>query len=650
MRFGEYPDSSGIATANAQAEGVVTLPPADPLALALKPELLQQGRDLLRMGIGKPLIARMMLVAQAHGTSVEDELLASGEIDEALYFEALANMLDVPFMRDLDAARILDIAGLDTQIIRPETLRLHHPSRPPITVIVPRLERLAHTLETLTRVPALRASIVVSPASEVRRAAWQAARLRRVSETVTTLFETTPLHSARITFWGKQGFYTGILLCGMIVSAVTLPLVSMLLVHFILTLFYLANLLVRFYALLCAFRQERQVRADPAAGREEIAGDPLPVYSVLVALYKEREMAGQLIQALDGLDWPRSRLDVKLVCEEDDTDTIAALQGMRLAPEYEIVRVPVRLPRTKPKALTYALPGCRGSLVVVYDAEDRPHPGQLREAHATFAKAPPNVICLQAPLIITNARQSWLSALFALEYSGLFRGLLPMLSVTGLPLPLGGTSNHFRTAALREIGGWDPYNMTEDADLGMRLYRLGYRTRVISKPTFEDAPVTLGVWLGQRTRWFKGWLQTWLVLMRQPGKLAREMGWAGFTVFQILIAGLLLSSLGHPVIIAFLVYLTWMMLQQSAHLADPLTLSLFILDIVNIFGSYAVFIALGRNRMNRRERHAVGWQWIFVPFYWLAMSAAAWKAVFELRTKPFVWTKTPHVPVIDAGS
>ncbi|WEZ84562.1 glycosyltransferase [Rhizobium sp. 32-5/1] len=423
---------------------MIATPPAAPLVLSLKPELLQQGRDLLRMGIGKPLIARMMLMAQAHGTCVEEELLASGEIDENLYFEALANSLGVPFMKVLDASRILDIAGLDTQLVRPETLRLHHPSRPPITVIVPRLDRLAQTLEALQRVPALRASIVVSSASEVRRAAWQAAGLRRVSETIGALFETTPLHSARITFWGRQGFYTGVLLCGLLVSAVTLPLISMLLVHIVLTLFYLANLLVRFYALFCAFRRERQDRNEQAAVPHD--GDPLPIYSVLVALYREKGVAAQLVQALDRLDWPRSRLDIKFVCEEDDAETIAALETMRLAPEYEIVRVPVRLPRTKPKALAYALPGCRGSLVVVYDAEDRPDPGQLREAHATFAKAPPHVICLQAPLIITNARQSWLSALFALEYAGLFRGLLPMLSVSDLPLPLGGTSNHFRTA------------------------------------------------------------------------------------------------------------------------------------------------------------------------------------------------------------
>ena len=167
------------------------------------------------------------------------------------------------------------------------------------------------------------------------------------------------------------------------------------------------------------------------------------------------------------------------------------------------------------------------------------------------------------PLIITNARQSWWSALFALEYAGLFRGLLPMLSLTGLPLPLGGTSNHFRTAELKMIGGWGPYNMTEDADLGMRLYRLGYRSRVIARPTLEEAPVLPSIWLGQRTRWFKGWLQTWLVLMRKPGRLAKEMGGPAFLVFQILVGGMLLSALNHPVVIGFITYLTWLMLHNK---------------------------------------------------------------------------------------
>jgi hypothetical protein len=500
MRLEEYPDNSGMATAN---EPPVGRSQPDTVVGRFAPALKQEGRQLLQMGIGKPSIARAMQLAQSHGTTVEEELLASGEIDETVYFEAMAETLGLNFMPDIDPGRVQDIEGLDTQIARPEILRVHHASRPPVTVIVPSLGRHAELAVLLQRTPLLRPSLAVSTPSAVRAATWRAGCQRRVSVATRSLFETMPRHSARITFWGKQGFYAGILLCAMIVAAVIVPLISLLMLHIVLTLFYLANFLVRLYALGCALLQdggERLPEPPDAAG-------PLPVYSVLVALYKEENVVAQLIHALNQLDWPRSRLDIKLICEEDDAATIAALKALRLGREYEIVLVPVHMPRTKPKALSYALPGVRGTYVTVYDAEDRPHPGQLREAHDAFTAAPQHVICLQAPLVITNARQSWWSALFALEYAGLFRGLLPMLSLTGLPLPLGGTSNHFRTAELRKIGGWDPYNMTEDADLGLRLYRLGYRSRVIFKPTLEEAPISRSIWIGQRTRWFKGWLR-----------------------------------------------------------------------------------------------------------------------------------------------
>ncbi|WP_244483765.1 glycosyltransferase family 2 protein [Rhizobium sp. Root482] len=616
------------------------------------PALKREGRLLLQLGIGKPAIARAMLQAEDHGTTVEEELLASREIDEAIYFEALAEKLGLDFMPWIDPARVQDVVGLDTQLAQPEVLRVHHATRPPVTVIVPSIAQLDAVAALLARRPSLRNTLAVSTPTAVRAAAWKAGSLRRVSATTRALFEAAPLHSARITFWGKQGFYTGIFVCALMVAALMLPFISLLLLHIVLTLFYLANFAVRLHACGCVFMQgktgtQAQTPAQSQAEPQRPA-EPPPVYTVLVALYRERSVAAQLLAALDRLDWPRSRLDIKLICEEDDEETIAALRDVPLGPEYEIVLVPVHLPRTKPKALSYALPGVRGQFVTVYDAEDRPHPGQLREAHAAFLAAPANVICLQAPLIITNARRSWLSALFALEYAGLFRGLLPMLSLTGMPLPLGGTSNHFRTAELREIGGWDPYNMTEDADLGMRLHRLGYRSRVIYKPTFEEAPSTLSIWLGQRTRWFKGWLQTWLVLMRRPGRLGREMGWPAFAVFQVLIAGMLLSALSHPVIIGFLVYLAWVMIAGGTHVEGWLAFWLFVGDTLNIFGSYAVFVALGFSRMGRGEKAAVGWRWILVPGYWLIMSLAAWRALLELRTDPFSWNKTPHMPVEDA--
>lgn len=219
------------------------------------PALKREGRLLLQLGIGKPAIARAMLQAEDHGTTVEEELLASREIDEAIYFEALAEKLGLDFMPWIDPTRVQDVVGLDTQLAQPEVLRVHHATRPPVTVIVPSIAQFDAVAALLARRPSLRNTLAVSTPTAVRAAAWRAGSLRRVSATTRALFEAAPLHSARITFWGKQGFYTGIFVCALMVAALMLPFISLLLLHIVLTLFYLANFAVRLHACGCVFMQ-----------------------------------------------------------------------------------------------------------------------------------------------------------------------------------------------------------------------------------------------------------------------------------------------------------------------------------------------------------------------------------------------------------
>jgi cellulose synthase/poly-beta-1,6-N-acetylglucosamine synthase-like glycosyltransferase len=448
----------------------------------------------------------------------------------------------------------------------------------------------------------------------------------------------SPGFSARIVLSGHQGFYAGLWFATLASALIVMPIETLLLLHILLSLIYFASLILRF----AAFTRQQFAGAIPAAlsPRE----GTLPCYTVMVALYREAAVAEQLMASLERLDWPPSLLDIKLVCEADDEETLAALKALKPARHFEIVEVPASAPRTKPKALTYALGAARCEFLAIYDAEDRPHPQQLREAHARFRASPIELACLQAPLIITNARESWISALFSLEYSGLFRGLLPMLARRHMPLPLGGTSNHFRTDVLREAGGWDPFNVTEDADLGFRLHRLGYRSDVITRQTLEDAPTTIRVWMGQRSRWFKGWLQTWLVLMRDPRRLIDEIGFSAFCIFQLMIGGMLVSSLLHPLIITFMAVGTYSMLEAPTEGVPAGALSLFIIDTVNILGSYVIFLGLGIGPMIGHERRLIGWRWIGVPLYWMMTSAAAWRALIELRSKPFFWNQTPHRP------
>ncbi|SIQ61768.1 Glycosyltransferase, catalytic subunit of cellulose synthase and poly-beta-1,6-N-acetylglucosamine synthase [Rhizobium sp. RU20A] len=641
MQGEDYPVEAFLATGpeDGLIQGKHRTDPEDPV-FSIPPTLAGELRILMSFGIGKPLLGRMAALAARNGTSIEQELLASGAISETVYYEVLAERLDLPFAAEIDPATVHDAAWLDTQLVRPEILRCHHPVRPPRTWIVPTLARSAELAARMERLPELRASLGITTPTAIRRAVWKAGAARRLRETVGRLFERDRDISARIVLAGPQAFLIGFLAANLLICLALAPGEAQTILHLLLSVFYLSHLLLRLSALTSMSERARPSARPPARLEEEA----LPVYTVMVALYKEAAVCHQLVAALDQLDWPVSRLDIKLICEADDTETLEALRALSLGPAYEVVEMPPALPRTKPKALSFALAGARGEFLTVYDAEDRPHPQQLREAAATFRASPDRLACLQAPLVIANADAHWLSGNFALEYAGLFRRLLPMLAARGLPLPLGGTSNHFRTHTLREAGGWDPFNMTEDADLGLRLHRLGWRTGMISLPTLEDAPTSWRVWQPQRVRWFKGWLQTWLVMMRAPGRLWRDMGPGASLSVHIMISGMLFSALIHPLMLVFALSIPICYSLDPTFLSHPMSQLLAAIDLVNMAGSYAALLSLGFSPMGPRERRKVGSAWRWLPVYWLLISIAAWRAVGELYRRPFVWNKTPHMP------
>lgn len=592
---------------------------------------------LKRIGLERPLLAKLLRQAVKNGSTMEQELLVSGAMEAQDYYYALACYLNLPFLATLPIEQVLYSEHMDSQLIRPSLLRLHDKVRPPITVIVPEARHIDALRKRVTEAPDLRASLAVTTPRALTGAVWQAGSLRRVEKTTCHLFETAPLSSARMVMTGRQGFWLGSLLTAAVAGLAIFGSRALAIIHILTSLLYLWILAFRVVTL--AYRISGHAPPAPLSATAE-----LPVYTVLVALYRESAMIPQLIESLQRLDWPAARLDIKLVCEADDLDTLGALASMTLPAHIEIIATPPVGPRTKPKALTYALSGARGDFLVLYDAEDRPHPAQLKHAYAHFLASPPEVACIQAPLIIANGGESWISALFALEYAALFRGILPMLASHRLPLPLGGTSNHFRTEALKDVGAWDPYNVTEDADLGLRLFRAGYRCETIPLQTLEDAPINGRVWLGQRSRWFKGWLQTWLIVMREPRRAVAEMGLTAFTVFQLMIGGMLLSSLSHPALLVFLGITLANMIDPPSAGLPVRDVAMFWIDFVNILGSYLIFLALGRFAMTEFERHRIGRRYLFIPLYWLMTSVAAWKAMIELKTKPFFWNKTPHAP------
>jgi len=375
--------------------------------------------------------------------------------------------------------------------------------------------------------------------------------------------------------------------------------------------------------------------------RRLLADAELPVYTILVPLFRETSVLEQLLGGLIAINYPASRLDIKLVLEENDREMRQAVAQLNLPPQFEVIVVPYAKPQTKPKALNYALHFARGDLVVVFDAEDVPEPMQLRLAAETFAAASPELVCLQARLTFYNANENWLTRQFTIEYAVLFDLVLPLLASFDLPLPLGGTSNHFRIRALRKLGAWDPYNVTEDADLGIRLARFGWRAGVIDSSTFEEASNSFGNWVAQRARWLKGWIQTWFVHMRNPRALARQLGTIDFWIVQIVMAGIVISTLVHPF---FLGAVIWLLVSGSLIPAEHTALDIVLVGIglaVFILG-YTVTLAAGLVALRLRGLGKLVPSALAMPLYWLLISLGGWLAVKQFITHPFHWNKTKH--------
>lgn len=365
--------------------------------------------------------------------------------------------------------------------------------------------------------------------------------------------------------------------------------------------------------------------------------DRLPTYTVLVALYHEVEVVPQLVAALARLDYPPYKLQILLVTELSDESTRSALAAAGMAPFMRILTVPPCEVRTKPNALNYALQEATGELVVIYDAEDEPDPDQLRRAASAFAACPDALGCVQAQLRIHNFDRSWLTRLFATEYAALFGCILPALERLGCPIPLGGTSNHFPRAVLCSVGGWDPYNVTEDADLGIRLARFGFGVRVLTSTTWEEAPPTFSAWFNQRTRWLKGWTQTLIVHTRQPRVLLAELGLLPGLALVTLMGTMVLSALIQPF---FLAYCLWLLVVGPPPAMHDL---IWTIGLLNGAVGYATGLWIAGIAAWRTREPALLRSLPWLPLYWLLISVAAYRACFELVRRPYFWHKTPHL-------
>jgi cellulose synthase/poly-beta-1,6-N-acetylglucosamine synthase-like glycosyltransferase len=417
------------------------------------------------------------------------------------------------------------------------------------------------------------------------------------------------------------------------------PLATLIALNVAMGLFYLGSFI--FKGILVSVGGGRAIEKDMSieVAARALRDDELPVFTVLVPMFREPEMLPRLAQALRALDYPLGKLDIKIVLEAEDETTIQVAQTLGLEGVFEIIRVPPSQPQTKPKACNFALRFARGEYLVVYDAEDRPEPDQLRKVVEAFRRSSPNTACLQCRLSYYNANENWLTRMFTLDYALWFDLVLPGLERLNVPIPLGGSSNHFKIDVLRELHAWDPFNVTEDADLGIRLTQKGYRVGVVDSTTFEEASCRTGQWMGQRTRWIKGYMQTFLVHTRRPLHMLRTIGLTGFLGFVFFIGGTVLTGILNPIF--WVLYLTWLVTISVSD--DPLFPQILLfLSLFNLLAGNGAFIFLSMVAPIRR-----GWLGLIpcsltVIGYWALISIAAYRALWQLLRRPFHWEKTQH--------
>ncbi|MGJ5206383.1 glycosyltransferase family 2 protein [Bradyrhizobium sp. HKCCYLR20261] len=451
------------------------------------------------------------------------------------------------------------------------------------------------------------------------------------------LADLNPELSAQRVFTPQQIAFGYALLSLILLGLALSPLTTLIALNVAMSVFYLGNF--AFKGLLVLFGGVRMADETIAIEARALTDDELPVFTVLVPMYKEPAMLPMLAQALRDLDYPLGKLDIKLVLEASDHETIEVASKLGLEGMFEIIRVPPSLPQTKPKACNFALQFARGEFLVIYDAEDRPEPDQLRKVVATFRKSSANTACLQCSLSYFNASENWLTRMFTLDYGLWFDQMLPGLDHLRIPIPLGGTSNHFKIDVLRELHGWDPFNVTEDADLGVRLTQHGYRVGIVDSTTFEEASCHAGNWIRQRSRWMKGYMQTLLVHTRRPLRFMRMIGPLGFLGFVFFIGGTVLSGLLNPVF--WLLYLAWMIAAISgleAVFPEPL----LFLALFNLLAGNGALMFLNMLAPIRR-----GWLNL-IPYsltafgYWVMLSIATYRGLWQLLRNPFYWEKTHH--------
>jgi glycosyltransferase XagB len=598
------------------------------------------GLSLVKRGLVTEAQVEWALDVQRNtGSRLGGILIAAGLIRRLDLYQVLSDTWNCPFV-DLTATDIDHslLGSLDPRQLAAE-LWMPYQRLTDGSVLVASAEKPDEVrARRIAGVLGLPVRLVATTDWDIRRAITRCYAETILDEATLGLWRRDEEHSARRVLSSVQVVVGVAFLIAIGESFILAPVGSAVVLSSVIGVGFLVSVLFKFIVCMVGSRYE-YAESVSKQDIEALKDNDLPLYTILVPAYHEANVVGALMANLSQLDYPPEKLEILLLLEQDDAETRTAAIAAKPPETVTIVTVPPGQPQTKPKACNVGLFLARGEFLVIYDAEDRPEPDQLKAALVAFGRADESQVCVQAALNYFNANENALTRMFTIEYSFWFDYMLPGLEALHLPIPLGGTSNHFRTGALRRLGGWDPFNVTEDADLGIRSAALGETVGVISSTTFEEANNAYGNFVRQRSRWIKGYLQTTLVHLRHPVALVRATGWAKSLGFALLIGGTPMSFLFVPPL--YLLFgITMILGPQSVAKFFPgwvLWVSIACLIIGNALMIYVSMMGV----FKRRRYGLVLWA-LANPIYWLLHSLAAYKALWQLIVRPHYWEKTEH--------
>ena len=571
------------------------------------------------------------------GAHIDETLVNLGMLDEARLLDLMVFdwELERANLRQVDDALVRQFSG--QELIAANWLPIHRLTSGETLVATARVPDEERTREIETEL-GTGAVFSVATSWEIKRAVLRIFAPEIANQAANDLWRQNPRLSARIVFSRGQKVGIAVGVAVLVTALVLWTTGTIAAILGLASLVFLAGTAFKFFIALRGAKYDVVERVTDAEVRR-LNDDDLPRYTVLVPVFKEANIVAQLVDNLGGLDWPTEKLEILILVEEEDTQTRDAFAAAHAPDHFHVITVPKGDPQTKPRACNVGLFFATGDYLVIFDAEDTPDPDQLKKAFIAFRRGGDHTVCVQASLNFFNADENVLTRMFTLEYSYWFDYMLAGLDAQDLPIPLGGTSNHFRTAALIELGGWDPYNVTEDADLGIRASALGYRVGVINSTTMEEANKSIPNFIRQRSRWIKGYMQTTLVHARSPIRLIASIGVKRFLSFVLLIAGTPATFLA---VLPFYIVTALTFLAPTEFISSVFPVWVLWVSLANFVLGNAIMVYL--SMMGPFKRGAFGlilWA-LLNPVYWLLHSIAAYKGLWQLLTRPHYWEKTDH--------